>query len=120
MYNVGLAGLTYWSPNVNVFRDPRWSRGQETPGEDPLVVSRYAVKYVRGLQEMKSDDDDDDDYDDGDDEREGGRLKVSSCCKHYTAYDLDNWKGVDRFHFDAKVRQKNTHTHTNNLIFFGY
>lgn len=92
MYNVGLAGLTFWSPNVNVFRDPRWGRGQETPGEDPFVVSRYAVSYVKGLQEVG---------------QEGNfsseKLKVSSCCKHYTAYDVDNWKGVDRFHFDAKV-----------------
>ncbi|KAJ4824985.1 putative beta-D-xylosidase 5 [Turnera subulata] len=95
MYNVGLAGLTYWSPNVNVFRDPRWGRGQETPGEDPLVVSRYAVNYVRGLQEV------------GDaGNSTGDRLKVSSCCKHYTAYDLDKWKGVDRFHFDAKVTKQ--------------
>ncbi|GMJ06826.1 hypothetical protein like AT3G19620 [Hibiscus trionum] len=93
MYNVGLAGLTYWSPNVNVFRDPRWGRGQETPGEDPTVVSKYAVNYVRGLQEVGSAGD-------------GDRLKVSSCCKHYTAYDLDNWKGVDRFHFDAKVTKQ--------------
>ncbi|XP_058081215.1 probable beta-D-xylosidase 5 [Magnolia sinica] len=93
MYNVGLAGLTYWSPNVNVFRDPRWGRGQETPGEDPLVVAKYAVSYVKGLQEM-----------DGDEGAAVGRdLKVSSCCKHYTAYDVDNWKGIDRFHFDAKV-----------------
>lgn len=98
MYNVGLAGLTYWSPNVNVFRDPRWGRGQETPGEDPLVVSKYAVNYVQGLQEV------------GDGENStNDRLKVSSCCKHYTAYDVDNWKGVDRFHFDAKV-------HTNRDI----
>ncbi|XP_052210597.1 probable beta-D-xylosidase 5 [Diospyros lotus] len=92
MHNVGLAGLTFWSPNVNVFRDPRWGRGQETPGEDPLVVSKYAVNYVRGLQELG---------------QEGNfssdKLKVSSCCKHYTAYDVDNWKGIDRFHFDAKV-----------------
>ncbi|XAR72962.1 Xylan 1,4-beta-xylosidase [Bertholletia excelsa] len=90
MHNVGLAGLTFWSPNVNVFRDPRWGRGQETPGEDPLVVSKYAVNYVRGLQEVEGDSSSD-------------RLKVSSCCKHYTAYDLDNWKGIDRFHFDAEV-----------------
>lgn len=90
MYNAGLAGLTYWSPNVNVFRDPRWGRGQETPGEDPFVVSKYAVNYVKGLQEVSGD-------------GQGDRLKVSSCCKHYTAYDVDNWKGVDRFHFDAKV-----------------
>ncbi|WRX15591.1 Glycoside hydrolase, partial [Theobroma cacao] len=95
MYNVGLAGLTYWSPNVNVFRDPRWGRGQETPGEDPLVVSRYAVNYVRGLQEVG-----------GESNSTHDKLKVSSCCKHYTAYDLDNWKGVDRFHFDAKVTKQ--------------
>ncbi|KAK7280258.1 hypothetical protein RJT34_25320 [Clitoria ternatea] len=96
MYNVDLAGLTFWSPNVNVFRDPRWGRGQETPGEDPLVVSTYAVKYVRGLQEVADDEA----------SAKADRLKVSSCCKHYTAYDLDNWKGIDRFHFDAKVTKQ--------------
>ena len=52
MYNGGAAGLTFWSPNVNIFRDPRWGRGQETPGEDPAVSSRYAAAYVRGLQQQ--------------------------------------------------------------------
>ncbi|PON61690.1 Glycoside hydrolase, partial [Parasponia andersonii] len=84
MYNGGVAGLTYWSPNVNIFRDPRWGRGQETPGEDPVVAGSYAASYVKGLQ--------------GND---GNRLKVAACCKHFTAYDLDNWNGVDRFHFNA-------------------
>ncbi|KAI8018674.1 putative beta-D-xylosidase 5 [Camellia lanceoleosa] len=92
MHNVGLAGLTFWSPNVNVFRDPRWGRGQETAGEDPFVVAEYAVNYVRGLQEVGQD---------GNFSTVG--LKVAACCKHYTAYDVDHWKGVDRFHFDAKV-----------------
>lgn len=92
MHNVGLAGLTFWSPNVNIFRDPRWGRGQETPGEDPLVVGKYAAQYVRGLQET-----------DNGNGTSSDQLKVSSCCKHYTAYDLDNWKGIDRFHFDALV-----------------
>lgn len=87
MYNGGMAGLTYWSPNVNIFRDPRWGRGQETPGEDPTLSGKYAASYVRGLQ--------------GD--GAGNRLKVAASCKHYTAYDLDNWNGVDRFHFNAKV-----------------
>ncbi|XP_027161060.1 probable beta-D-xylosidase 5 [Coffea eugenioides] len=95
MYNVGLSGLTFWSPTINVLRDPRWGRAQETPGEDPLVVSKYAVSYVRGLQEV------------GNQEvnKSGPNrpLKVSSCCKHYTAYDIDNWKGITRFTFDAKV-----------------
>ncbi|MBD4019144.1 hypothetical protein GUI04_08965, partial [Xanthomonas citri pv. citri] len=40
MYNGGNAGLTFWSPNVNIFRDPRWGRGQETPGEDPVLSAR--------------------------------------------------------------------------------
>ncbi|KAJ0976145.1 hypothetical protein J5N97_018110 [Dioscorea zingiberensis] len=94
MYNGGQAGLTFWSPNVNIYRDPRWGRGQETPGEDPTVVGRYAAAYVRGLQQPY-----------------GGhsghnRLKLAACCKHYTAYDLDNWKGYDRFHFNAKVSKQ--------------
>ncbi|KAK4751876.1 hypothetical protein SAY87_020674 [Trapa incisa] len=92
MHNVGLAGLTFWSPNVNIFRDPRWGRGQETPGEDPYLSGRYASAYVRGLQQT----------DDGNRDK----LKVAACCKHYTAYDLDNWKGVDRFHFNAIVSQQ--------------
>ncbi|KAK7302497.1 hypothetical protein RJT34_13387 [Clitoria ternatea] len=92
MYNVGLAGLTYWSPNINIFRDPRWGRGQETPGEDPLLSSKYATGYVKGLQQT----------DDGD----SSKLKVAACCKHYTAYDVDNWKGVQRYTFNAVVTQQ--------------
>ncbi|KAG6524475.1 hypothetical protein ZIOFF_014384 [Zingiber officinale] len=92
IYNVGQAeGLTFWSPNVNIFRDPRWGRGQETPGEDPTTASKYAVAFVRGLQ--------------GDAFRgdKSPRLKASACCKHYTAYDMDNWKGNVRYTFDARV-----------------
>ncbi|KAJ1419910.1 Immunoglobulin-like fold [Sesbania bispinosa] len=91
MYNVGLAGLTYWSPNINIFRDPRWGRGQETPGEDPLLSSKYATGYVKGLQQT-----------DGD----PNKLKVAACCKHYTAYDVDNWKGIQRYTFNAVVTQQ--------------
>jgi beta-glucosidase len=43
-------GLTIWSPNINIFRDPRWGRGQETYGEDPYLTSRLGVEFVRGLQ----------------------------------------------------------------------
>uniref|UniRef100_A0A804NJJ3 Fibronectin type III-like domain-containing protein n=1 Tax=Zea mays TaxID=4577 RepID=A0A804NJJ3_MAIZE len=93
MYNGGRAGLTFWSPNVNIFRDPRWGRGQETPGEDPAVSARYAAAYVRGLQQPYA-------------APNGGhrnRLKLAACCKHFTAYDLDKWGGTDRFHFNAVV-----------------
>ncbi|KAL1557814.1 NAD(P)H-dependent D-xylose reductase (XR) [Salvia divinorum] len=92
MHNVGLAGLTLWSPNVNIFRDPRWGRGQETPGEDPVLSSKYGVAFVRGLQQS----------DDGDKQK----LKVAACCKHYTAYDVDNWKGIQRYNFNAMVTKQ--------------
>ncbi|KAL9328520.1 hypothetical protein ACSQ67_003523 [Phaseolus vulgaris] len=99
MFNVGQAGLTFWAPNINLFRDPRWGRGQETPGEDPMLSSAYSVEYVRGLQglsgiqEAVGDDDDD-------------ALMVSACCKHFTAYDLDKWKQFARYNFNAVVSQQ--------------
>ncbi|KAJ7965685.1 Glycoside hydrolase [Quillaja saponaria] len=93
MYNAGESqGMTFWAPNINIFRDPRWGRGQETPGEDPLVAGKYSVAYVRGIEG---------------DSFEGGKpkdiLQASACCKHFTAYDLDKWEGVDRYIFDAQV-----------------
>jgi len=53
MYNVGLAGLTYWSPNVNIFRDPRWGRGQETPGEDPTLSSNTLWPTLKVFRRLK-------------------------------------------------------------------
>ncbi len=61
-------GLTFWSPNVNIFRDPRWGRGQETYGEDPYLTSRLGVAYVEGLQ--------------GDDDV----LKSAACAKHFAVH----------------------------------
>ncbi|KAK1308142.1 Beta-xylosidase/alpha-L-arabinofuranosidase 2 [Acorus calamus] len=90
MYNVGLAGLTFWSPNINILRDPRWGRAQETPGEDPVLSSKYAIAYVRGLQQTD----------------DPNKLKIAACCKHYTAYDLDKWKGFNRYRFNAKVTKQ--------------
>ncbi|KAL5774052.1 hypothetical protein ACOSP7_011609 [Xanthoceras sorbifolium] len=98
MYNLGRAGLTYWSPNVNVVRDPRWGRTTETPGEDPFVVGKYAANYVRGLQDVEGHEN----YTD----LNSRPLKISSCCKHYAAYDVDNWMGVDRFHFNARAAEQ--------------
>ena len=102
MYNEGHSGLTFWSPNINILRDPRWGRAQETAGEDPFLASQYAINYVRGLQDVVVVDDDDDAATAPSTRTQD--LKVAACCKHYTAYDLDNWEGVDRFHFDAQVR----------------
>lgn len=47
MNNLGQAGLTFWAPNINVIRDPRWGRGQETPGEDPYATAQVAVLFAR-------------------------------------------------------------------------
>ncbi|KAJ0017072.1 hypothetical protein Pint_10025 [Pistacia integerrima] len=98
MFNLGRAGLTYWSPNINVVRDPRWGRAIETPGEDPFIVGRYAVNYVRGLQDVEGHEN----YTD----LNSRPLKVSSCCKHYAAYDVDYWLGIDRTSFDARVHEQ--------------
>ncbi|RWW39529.1 hypothetical protein BHE74_00055135 [Ensete ventricosum] len=95
MHNLGHAGLTFWSPNINVVRDPRWGRILETPGEDPFLVGKYAANFVRGLQDVEGHE-----VAANPDSRP---LKVSSCCKHYAAYDVDNWFGIDRYHFDARV-----------------
>ncbi|TRX16379.1 glycoside hydrolase family 3 C-terminal domain-containing protein [Flavobacterium franklandianum] len=62
-------GLTYWSPNVNIFRDPRWGRGQETYGEDPFLTSMLGKAFVQGLQ--------------GDDPK---YLKSAACAKHYAVH----------------------------------
>uniref|UniRef100_A0A804MJA2 Fibronectin type III-like domain-containing protein n=1 Tax=Zea mays TaxID=4577 RepID=A0A804MJA2_MAIZE len=92
LYNLGQAeGLTIWSPNVNIFRDPRWGRGQETPGEDPAVASKYAVAFVRGIQGSNPAG------------AAAAPLQASACCKHATAYDLEDWNGVARYNFDARV-----------------
>ncbi|MBX2840808.1 MAG: glycoside hydrolase family 3 protein, partial [Flammeovirgaceae bacterium] len=63
------SGLTFWSPNVNLYRDPRWGRGQETYGEDPFLISRIGVNYVKGLQ--------------GDNPK---YLKAAACAKHYVVH----------------------------------
>ena len=62
-------GLTFWSPNVNIFRDPRWGRGHETFGEDPYLTSRLGVRFVQGLQ--------------GHDEN---YLKAAACAKHFAVH----------------------------------
>ncbi|KAL8058440.1 hypothetical protein ABFX02_03G018100 [Erythranthe guttata] len=97
LYNEGqVTGMTFFSPNINIFRDPRWGRGQETPGEDPFLTSKYAVSYVRGIQG--------DSFEGGD--LKDGRLLASACCKHLTAYDLESWNGNSRFTFNARVTKQ--------------
>lgn len=78
-------GITLWSPNVNIFRDPRWGRGQETYGEDPYLTSRLGVAFVKGLQ------------------GEGKYLKVAACAKHLAAHSGP--EGI-RHEFNAEVNVK--------------
>ncbi|CAM6103874.1 unnamed protein product [Calypogeia fissa] len=115
MYNLGQSGLTYWAPNINIFRDPRWGRGQETPGEDPFLTSVYAITFVKAMQEINYSEEGNHfpvPFDKPSDnnlvasntpQAFGSMLKTSVCCKHFTAYDLENWDGYDRYHFNAKV-----------------
>jgi len=79
-------GLTFWTPNVNLFRDPRWGRGQETYGEDPFLISRIGVAFVKGLQ--------------GDHPK---YLKAAGCAKHYAVHSGPEGQ---RHEFDAVVSQK--------------
>ncbi len=79
-------GLTFWSPNVNIFRDPRWGRGQETWGEDPYLTGEMGAAFVQGLQ--------------GDDPR---YMKTAACAKHYAVHSGPE---KDRHTFNAEVSQQ--------------
>lgn len=78
-------GLTFWSPNINVFRDPRWGRGQETYGEDPYLISRLAIPFIKGLQ--------------GD----GEYMKAAACAKHFAVHSGPEAK---RHEFDVEPSEK--------------
>ncbi len=78
-------GLTMWSPNVNIFRDPRWGRGHETLGEDPFLTSKLGAAYVKGLQ--------------GD----GEYLRTAACAKHFAVHSGPE---AIRHEFDAKATKK--------------
>ncbi len=78
-------GLTLWSPNINIFRDPRWGRGHETYGEDPFLTSRLGVSFVKGLQ--------------GD----GEYLRTAACAKHFAVHSGPE---VSRHEFDVRPSAK--------------
>jgi beta-glucosidase len=80
------SGLTFWSPNINIFRDPRWGRGQETYGEDPFLTGSIAVAFIRGLQ--------------GDDPN---YFKAMACAKHYAVHSGPESK---RHRFDAEPPER--------------
>jgi beta-glucosidase len=79
-------GLTFWSPNINIFRDPRWGRGQETYGEDPYLTARMGVAFVKALQ--------------GDDPK---YRKVDATAKHYAVHSGPE---ADRHHFDVHPSER--------------
>ncbi|HEY1284013.1 MAG TPA: glycoside hydrolase family 3 C-terminal domain-containing protein [Steroidobacteraceae bacterium] len=82
-------GLNFWSPNINIFRDPRWGRGQETYGEDPFLTSRMGVEFVKGLQ--------------GDDPR---YVKVGATAKHYAVHSGPE---ATRHFFDVHPSERDLH-----------
>ncbi len=77
--------LTLWSPNINIFRDPRWGRGQETYGEDPYLTSRLGVAFVKGIQ------------------GEGEVLRAAACAKHFAVHSGPE---ATRHSFDARCSPK--------------
>lgn len=79
-------GLTFWSPNINIFRDPRWGRGHETYGEDPYLTGRLGVAFVKGIQ--------------GKDKK---YLKAAACAKHFAVHSGPE---SERHSFNAVVSQK--------------
>jgi beta-glucosidase len=79
-------GLTFWSPNINIFRDPRWGRGQETYGEDPFLTATMGTAFVKGIQ--------------GNDPL---HLKAAACAKHFAVHSGPE---KDRHHFNALVSEK--------------
>src|SRR5213593_4880340 len=79
-------GLTFWSPNINIFRDPRWGRGQETYGEDPYLTARMGVAFVKGLQ--------------GDDPK---YYEVIATAKHFAVHSGPE---PDRHSFDARPSER--------------
>ena len=83
-------GLTFWSPNVNIFRDPRWGRGQETWGEDPFLTGEMSAAFVRGLQ--------------GDHPK---YMKAAACAKHYAVHSGPE---KDRHTFNAVVSKRDLYT----------
>ncbi|HEX8717878.1 MAG TPA: glycoside hydrolase family 3 C-terminal domain-containing protein [Gemmatimonadaceae bacterium] len=82
-------GLTFWSPNINIFRDPRWGRGQETYGEDPFLTGTLAVQFIRGMQ--------------GDDST---YLKTIATVKHFAVHSGPE---PDRHIFNAVVSERDLH-----------
>ena len=78
-------GLTVWSPNINIFRDPRWGRGHETYGEDPYLTSRLGIRFIKGLQ------------------GNGKYLKTAACSKHFAVHSGPE---ALRHEFDAKATPK--------------
>ena len=81
------AGLTFWTPNINIFRDPRWGRGMETYGEDPYLTGQLGMAVVRGLQGDRSD----------------GNLKAQACAKHFAVHSGPE---STRHSFDARVSER--------------
>lgn len=80
-------GLTFWSPNVNIFRDPRWGRGHETYGEDPCLTAELGKAFVNAMQQRDED----------------GYMKVAACAKHYAVHSGPESM---RHEFDAVVSPK--------------
>ena len=80
-------GVTYWTPNINIFRDPRWGRGMETYGEDPYLTGQLGMAVVRGLQGPS----------------DAKVLKAHACAKHFAVHSGPEW---NRHSYNAEVSER--------------
>lgn len=83
--NTSYKGITFWAPNINIFRDPRWGRGQETYGEDPYLTATLGSAYIKGIQ------------------GEGEFLKAGACAKHFAVHSGPE---TTRFGFNSEIIEK--------------
>jgi beta-D-xylosidase 4 len=83
--NANHSGIDFWTPNINPYKDPRWGRGSETPGEDTVRLKGYVAALLRGLEGDKA------------------QRRIIATCKHFAANDLESWGNVTRHNFDAKI-----------------
>lgn len=86
--NGGKAPVDFWTPNINPYKDPRWGRGSETPGEDSTRLKGYVKHLLAGL------------------EGNATQRRIIATCKHYAGNDLEDWQGTNRHNFDAKITQQ--------------
>ena len=89
----GLASIAFWAPDMNLFRDPRWGRGQEVPGEDPVLTSEYVKHFSQGLMYGDTNHVDVD----------PDHIQILSTCKHFLGYDIETGRAGNDVNISSRM-----------------